>query len=161
MTSLSLIGSALAPVLIAAAAWLPPIAPLVVERPFSPPIGPYSAGHRGVDLRAPAGTAVRAPGPGVVRVAGRVAGKDVVSIEHPHRILGRIGWRTTYEGVTAEVDVGEQVRAGQRIGTVTGSPSGDAHTAGVHWGLKNGRTYADPLILLRNRAVLKPLAADG
>jgi murein DD-endopeptidase MepM/ murein hydrolase activator NlpD len=153
MTILTLLAS----VLLTAAPWLAPVTPMAVERPFSAPAGPYAPGHRGVDLRAPAGTVVRAPAPGIVRAAGRVAGKLVVSIEHPHRILGRTGWRTTYDGVAAEVEVGDRLVAGDRIGTAIGHPAGDAHARGIHWGLRNGRTYADPLMLLNRTIVLKPL----
>lgn len=149
---------ALAPVLgmpSASVPWRPPVTPLVVERPFSAPPGPYAPGHRGVDLAAEPGSLIRAPSLGVVRVAGVVAGKAVVSIEHPHRILGRVGWRTTYEGVRASVAVGDPVRAGDPIGVVVGHDRG----RGIHWGLKHGRTYADPLMLLRRPVVLKPLEA--
>lgn len=135
------------------APWRPPVTPVVVERPFAAPTGPYAPGHRGVDLRADPGSIVRAPAPGVVRVAGPVAGKAVVSIEHPHRILGRVGWRTTYEGVVARVDVGDRVDAGDPLGVVIAHE----HTPGVHWGLKNGRVYADPMLLLRRAVILKPL----
>jgi murein DD-endopeptidase MepM/ murein hydrolase activator NlpD len=77
----------------------------------------------------------------------------VVSIEHPHRILGRAGWRTTYEGVRPSVAVGQRVRAGDPLGVVVPH----SHAAGIHWGLKNGRAYADPMMLLRRSFVLKPL----
>lgn len=139
------------------APWQPPVAPIVVERPFAAPTGPYAPGHRGVDLRADPGSIVRAPAPGVVRVAGRVAGKAVVSIEHPHRILGRVGWRTTYEGVLARVDVGDDVRAGDPLGVVIAH----AHARGFHWGLKNGGVYADPMLLLRRAVILKPLGGQA
>jgi murein DD-endopeptidase MepM/ murein hydrolase activator NlpD len=142
-----------ASMLLAAAPWQAPVTPLVVDRPFISPAGPYAPGHRGVDLAARPGTSVRAAGSGVVRVAGTVAGKGVVSIEHPHRILGRTGWRTTYEGIRPTVTIGTRVRTGDVIGTVILH----AHAAGIHWGLKNGRVYADPLLLLRRPAVLKPL----
>ena len=138
-----------------APAWTPPITPLVVERPFQAPAGPYSPGHRGVDLAAPPGTVVRAPASGTVRFAGRVAGKAVVSVEHAHRILGRTGWRTTYEGVQPSVEAGDQIRAGDPLGIVIHG----GHSAGIHWGLKNGRVYADPLLMLRRPEVLKPLDA--
>jgi murein DD-endopeptidase MepM/ murein hydrolase activator NlpD len=147
--------AALATLVLSSITWIAPVAPLVVERPFSSPSGPYSPGHRGVDLAATPGTAVRAPAPGIVRVAGRVAGKDIVSIEHPHRILGRTGWRTTYEGVRATVQVGDRVDQGDRIGSVAGS---GGHTDGLHWGLKLGKSYADPLLLLRHAVILKPLS---
>lgn len=149
--------SVLASLLLLTATWLAPVTPLVIERPFTAPAGPYSPGHRGVDLELTPGAAVRAPAHGIVRVAGRVAGKYVVSIEHPHRILGRVGWRTTYDGVLAAVEPGTHVKRGDVIGTAVGSIVGDAHTHGLHWGLKRGRTYADPLLLLRRTVVLKPL----
>ena len=133
--------------------WQSPLHPLIVERPFLAPSGPYSPGHRGVDLAASPGAIVRAPAPGVVRVAGRVALKAIISIEHPHMILGRAGWRTTYEGVLAGVAVGDRVRTGDPIGVVRLH----AHSGGIHWGLKHGRVYADPLLLLRRPVVLKPL----
>ena len=138
---------------LASPAWQPPVTPVVVERPFAAPAGPYSPGHRGVDLAAPPGAAVRASGAGVVRFAGTVAGKGVVSIEHPHRILGRSGWRTTYEDVSPQVKAGQRVRAGQRIGTL----AAHGHAGGLHWGLRHGRAYADPLLLLRRPIALKPL----
>lgn len=140
-----------------AAPWQPPVTPIVVERPYAAPAGPYAPGHRGVDLRADPGSIVRAPAPGVVRVAGRVAGKAVVSIAHPHRILGRTGWRTTYEGVLAGVDVGDDVRAGDPLGVVIAH----AHARGFHWGLKNGGVYADPMLLLRRAVILKPLGGQA
>jgi len=137
----------------AAAPWQPPVVPVVVDRAFIAPTGPYSPGHRGVDLAAEPGRSVRAAGDGVVRVAGPVAGRPVVSIEHPHRILGLIGWRTTYDSVVPSVKVGERVRTGEIIGTL--SPG--SHAPGLHWGLRRGDRYADPLLLLRRPVVLKPL----
>jgi murein DD-endopeptidase MepM/ murein hydrolase activator NlpD len=152
--ALPLVSALIAPLSWATPTWQPPVLPLVVERPFLAPQGPYSPGHRGVDLAAEPGSTVRAPARGVVRIAGRVAGKAVVSVEHPHVILGRTGWRTTYEGVLAEVDIGDYVRVGDPLGVVAGAHS---HARGIHWGLKNGRVYADPLLLLRRPIVLKPL----
>lgn len=137
--------------------WALPLSPLVIERPFTAPSGQYSPGHRGVDLAAAPGAPVRAPAPGVVRFAGRVAGKLVVSIEHHDRILGRTGWRTTYEGIRATVRIGDIVERGEIIGTVAGLRSGRGHTPGLHWGLRLGRTYADPLLMLRRPVILKPV----
>ena len=78
-----------------------------------------------------------------------------MSVEHPHRILGLTGWRTTYEGVRATVTVGDAVAAGQALGTVIAH----AHGPGFHWGLRRAREYADPLMLLRRPIVLKPLGS--
>lgn len=113
-----------------------------VLRGWEPPATTYARGHRGVDLAAPAGTPVRAVAPGRVSFAGRVAGKGVVSV-----VLTGTDLRTTYEPVGASVKKGDEVTAGQVIGTV--EPTGSHCTATcVHWGLLRGDAYLDPLSLL-------------
>lgn len=120
----------------------------VVERGFEPPASPYGAGHRGVDLRAGAGRPVLAAAGGRVSFAGRVAGRGVLAIEHPG--TGRPPLRTTYEPVVPAVRKGERVEAGQVVGRLQG---GGHHCATVclHWGLRRGATYLDPLSLLPPR----------
>ena len=140
---------------LATSAWVAPLAPpMTVERPFSAPTAPWAAGHRGVDLTAPQGTAVRSAGSGRVVFAGRLAGRFVISIEHstPVPLLGT-GWRTTYEGVRPAVVIGDGVVAGQVIGVLD---SRGGHCACLHWGLRRGSTYADPMLLLSRPIVLKP-----
>ncbi len=129
----------------------------VVTRPFQPPPQPWLPGHRGVDLAAAAGATVFAAGAGVVAFAGPVAGVSVVSIDHPD------GLRTTYEPVTGSVRAGQPVVVGQPIGTVLTGHPGCPVTACLHWGLRRGRDYLDPLLLLRaGRVRLLPLASpDG
>jgi murein DD-endopeptidase MepM/ murein hydrolase activator NlpD len=113
-----------------------------VLRGWEPPATTYGRGHRGVDLAAPAGTPVRAVVAGRVSFAGRVAGKGVVSVE-----LTGTDLRTTYEPVTASVEKGDEVAAGEVVGTV--EPAGShCTTTCVHWGLRRGETYLDPLSLL-------------
>lgn len=114
-------------------------------RGWDPPATPYGRGHRGVDLAAPAGTPVRAVAAGRVSFAGRVAGKGVVSMELTG--TGDPPLRTTYEPVRATVTKGDEVEAGEVVGTVQASGS---HCSGacVHWGLRRGETYLDPLSLL-------------
>jgi murein DD-endopeptidase MepM/ murein hydrolase activator NlpD len=109
---------------------------------FDAPAGPYAAGHRGVDLAAGVGQPVRSAGAGVVFFAGRVAGRGVVSVTHPS------GLRTTYEPVTASVTTGATVRAGQALGTVSAAPGHCLPATCLHWGLRDGDTYLDPLGLL-------------
>jgi len=82
-----------------------------VVRFYDPPAKDWLPGHRGVDLAAAVGTPVRAAAPGRVSVAQVIAGRGVVTIVH-----GEL--RTTYEPVQARVRVGEQVGAGDVIGTV-------------------------------------------
>ncbi|MFF7446899.1 MULTISPECIES: peptidoglycan DD-metalloendopeptidase family protein [unclassified Streptomyces] len=122
-------------------AWPVGVRPAVL-RAWEPPATAYSRGHRGVDLAATPGTPVRAVAPGRVAFAGRVAGKGVVSVD-----LTDTNLRTTYEPVTATVEKGAEVAAGEVIGTV--DATGSHCTAPcVHWGLRSGATYLDPLTLL-------------
>jgi murein DD-endopeptidase MepM/ murein hydrolase activator NlpD len=131
-----------------------PLAPSSVVRPFDPPAQPWLAGHRGVDLAAPPGSPVLAAGPGTVVFAGLVAGRGVVSVLHPG------GLRTTYEPVTALVETGDTVAAGARIATLTAGHPGCPAAACLHWGLRRGDRYLDPLALLGlGRVRLLPLAA--
>ena len=57
---------------------LPP--PLNVLRVFAPPLHPWAAGNRGVDLAAQAGEKVTAATSGLVLYAGLLAGRGVISI---------------------------------------------------------------------------------
>jgi murein DD-endopeptidase MepM/ murein hydrolase activator NlpD len=55
--------------------------------------------------------------------------------------------RTTYEPVRATVAKGEEVAAGDVLGTV--EPTGShCTTSCLHWGLLRDKTYLDPLSLL-------------
>jgi murein DD-endopeptidase MepM/ murein hydrolase activator NlpD len=116
-------------------------APRVVRR-FDPPPRPWLAGHRGVDLAAAPGAVVRAAGAGTVVFAGALAGRGVVSVAHPG------GLRTTYEPVGSDLHAGDPVLAGQPIGTLTAGHPGCPSAACLHWGLRRGDQYLDPLALL-------------
>ena len=144
---------------LSATAFISPLTPpLVVEQPFQAPAAPWGSGHRGVDLAASVGTPVRSAGPGRVAFAGWLAGRYVVSVDHPGTIaLGSAGWRTTYEPVRPSVTVGQGVSPGQVIGIIDAS---GGHCACLHWGLRRGRSYADPLLLLGRPIVLKPPSVE-
>jgi murein DD-endopeptidase MepM/ murein hydrolase activator NlpD len=133
-----------APSAAATAPWSAPMAgDLVVTRPFDPPPTPYSAGHRGADLGGTPWSPVAAAGDGVVVFAGMVAGRPVVSIDHAG------GLRTTYEPVDPSVLAGQHVTRGSPIGTLTTGHAGCPREACLHWGLRRGETYLDPMLLLR------------
>ncbi|WP_439936484.1 M23 family metallopeptidase [Nocardia sp. N13] len=125
-----------------------------VVRPFERPPGPYSAGHRGVDLAGSPGQPVLAALEGTVGFAGSIGGKPVVTVLHGGR-------RTTYEPVVATVEPGQQVTAGDVLGrlvTVDGHCFPDTC---LHWGLIEGETYVDPLTLVGGGPVrLLPLWRD-
>lgn len=121
---------------------------------FDPPADPWGSGHRGVDLAGRVGQPVRAALAGTVTWAGPIAGKDVVVVSHGDT-------RTTYEPVAASVSLGDQVAAGDRIGTLEVPFSHCFPAACLHWGLLRGETYLDPLSLVGGGPVrLLPLWRD-
>ena len=123
--------------------WRWPLVPTpVVLARFDAPAGPYAAGHRGVDLAAPPGAPVLAAAGGVVAFAGRVGGRGVVSVDHPG------GLRTTYEPVAAAVARGDPVTAGAVLGRLEATGSHCLPVGCLHWGLRRGSVYLDPLSLL-------------
>ncbi|MGF7123530.1 M23 family metallopeptidase [Rhodococcus sp. AG1013] len=125
-----------------------------VTRAFDKPDRNWLPGHRGVDLAAAPGQPVLAAGPGTVVFAGSVAGKPVVSVDHPG------GLRTTYEPVDASVTAGRRVERGTVLGTVAPGHPECAATACLHWGLRRDREYLDPLPLVRAVPIrLLPTAA--
>lgn len=130
---------------------LPPLAGPVV-RGFDPPDQPWLSGHRGVDLLGAVGAGVVAAMAGRVVFAGTVAGRGVVVISH-----GEL--RTTYLPVRPLVSVGTSVSAGQVIGHLAGGHPCPGGTC-LHWGLKRGEEYLDPLSLLDDPA-LRLLPADA
>ncbi|MGK3205044.1 M23 family metallopeptidase [Amycolatopsis sp. MEPSY49] len=113
----------------------------VVTKYFDAPETPYGAGHRGVDLAAVPGQEVLSADAGVVVFAGLVGGRPVMSVDHDG------GLRTTYEPVEPKVAVGDQVYRGQVIGTVLAGHPGCAIAACLHWGVRRGDEYVDPLAL--------------
>lgn len=115
--------------------------------PFRPPTSPYGPGNRGIDYATAVGTAVRAASDGEVVFAGNVGGSLHVVVLHGD------GLRSSYSFLrTAEVRRGEQVLAGQPVGT-----SGER----FHFGVRVGEEYVDPLALLAGaRPVRVRLVAD-
>lgn len=137
--------------------WVWPLIPApAVVAAFDPPDSDFGPGHRGVDLAGAGGQQVQAIGAGVVTFAARLAGRGVVVVDH-----GSL--RSTYEPVSADVDVGETVAAGEPIGTLTTTSSHCWPQTCLHLGVRRGAAYVDPLTLLGPRPVrLKPLdRGDG
>ena len=132
--------------------WTWPVAPpvLVIAAFLAPPT-PYSAGHRGIDIATTVDADVIAPAPGVVTFAGPVAGRDVIAIDHGDGLVSAI------EPVSAAVDVGAPVGAGDRVGVVTTGGHCDGRC--VHFGVRLHGEYVSPLLVLGGvpRAVLLPL----
>jgi len=104
-----------------------------VRDPFRPPPQPWLPGNRGIEYGTQAGDVVTAIGRGRVAFAGPVAGRLVVSIDHPG------GLRSSYTGL-GEVAVrrGDEVAGGQQVGRAGGP---------FHLGVRRGEAYLDPASL--------------
>jgi murein DD-endopeptidase MepM/ murein hydrolase activator NlpD len=119
-----------------------------VLRSFEPPSGPYSPGHRGIDIGAPLGTPILAAGDGVVAFAGWVAGSLFVSIDHPD------GVRSTYSWLSSiAVSKGQTVTKGWVI-AATGHGHPEVPTPHLHFGARVGSVYIDPMLLLEGGSVV-------
>jgi murein DD-endopeptidase MepM/ murein hydrolase activator NlpD len=106
-----------------------------------------------VDLVGHAGQGVRTSLAGTVTFAATLAGRGVVVVDH-----GDV--RTTYEPVSASVHVGQQAARGARIGTLQRASSHCFPRACLHWGLRQGETYLDPLSLV-GAGPIRLLPLDG
>jgi murein DD-endopeptidase MepM/ murein hydrolase activator NlpD len=116
-----------------------------ILRHYEPPPTPYSAGHRGIDMRAAVGTPVLAANDGVVAFAGQVGGRLFVSIDHAD------GIRTTYSFLSAIfVKQGAAARRGDVI-AASGTGDGSSPEPHLHFGARVGADYIDP----------EPLLLDG
>jgi len=117
-----------------------------VRDPFRLPRGQYGPGNRGLEYDTAPGDPVRAIGAGRVAFAGQVAGRLVVSVDHPD------GRRSSLVGLTSlTVTAGELVARGTLVGTA--GPN-------LHLGLREGKRYVDPARFLSGtprRAVLVPV----
>jgi hypothetical protein len=90
----------------------------------------------------------------VVTFAGPVGGKGVVVITHPN------GLRSSLEPVIDPVSAGTPVAAAMPVGTLgtwpggqnadhcTGAAAPGGFDACLHWGVRRGEVYLDPLTLL-------------
>ncbi len=116
--------------------------PHPVLRAFEAPTSPYGPGHRGVDLGGTPGEAVLAAADGVVVFAGLLAGRGVVSIDHEG------GLRTTYEPLLPGVVAGQRVAVGAVLGQLLAGHPDCAAVACLHWGVRRGVEYLDPLGLV-------------
>lgn len=116
--------------------YTPPVRAAVVD-PFRLPLGHYGPGNRGLEYRTVPGTPVRSIGDGTVVFAGLVAGRRVVSIDHPD------GLRSSLVGLAVI-----SVRAGRRVarGDVVGSAGPT-----LHLGVRRDGRYLDPATLFTRR----------
>ncbi len=133
--------------------WEWPLAPRPgVLRAFDPPDKPWMSGHRGVDLEAAYdGVAVTTPESGTVSFVGVVVDRPVVTIDH------RNGLRSSFEPVASSLRAGDTVAKGDAIGTLMPGHCGTRPC--VHWGVRRGEEYLNPLefVVDLRPSVLLPL----
>jgi murein DD-endopeptidase MepM/ murein hydrolase activator NlpD len=125
----------------APAVWTWPIAaPHPVARGYLAPPTPYGAGHRGIDIRAPAGAEVRAPADGVVHFAGFVVDRPVLSVQHAGGVL------SSFEPVSTPLHAGDVVHRGDVIGVVLAGHCDPGPC--LHLGARVDGAYVNPLLFL-------------
>lgn len=125
--------------------WQLPVQKPTLIHAFWLPNSDYSAGHRGVDYLVTQNQAVFAPHDGVVRFAGRVVDRNVLSITHGKNLI------TTFEPVCSTLRAKAVVSVGEKIGRICQKPPYVNH-CGVriclHFALKTESGYLSPLALI-------------
>ncbi|MEO3932617.1 M23 family metallopeptidase [Micrococcaceae bacterium Sec7.4] len=139
---------------LAAAGWSWPLNPKpAVLRAFDPPAKPWLGGHRGVDLQASHdGAPVTSPAHGTVSFVGVVVDRPVITVDHGN------GLRSSFEAVRSDLDAGAAVAEGDVLGWIV--PGHCTPGPCVHWGVRRGETYLNPLAFvseLRPSVLLPPL----
>lgn len=130
--------------------WHTPVPGFTVVAAFDKPARNWESGHRGIDVGALPGEAIRAPDTGTVRFAGNVAGRPVMSLLVDAHVV-------SFEPVITDLRPGDKVFAGHPVGVVddpSHCESGCIHV-GV-WRAEAEKEYlnpalffaADPTILL-------------
>jgi murein DD-endopeptidase MepM/ murein hydrolase activator NlpD len=114
----------------------------------------FASWHRGVDIKTPQGTPIRAAAAGTVIFSGRQSSYGrVIKIAHPD------GRSTVYAHNHANlVKAGDRVKAGTVIGTV--GRTGRATTNHLHFEIRRQGVAQDPLPLL-DRRPSGPVLAKG
>lgn len=133
--------------------WEWPLAPKPrVLRAFDPPDKPWMSGHRGVDLEAVHDAApVTTPESGTVSFVGVVVDRPVITIDHGN------GLRSSFEPVESTLATGDAVAKGDTIGTLL--PGHCSALPCVHWGVRRGEDYLNPLefVMDLRPSILLPL----
>jgi murein DD-endopeptidase MepM/ murein hydrolase activator NlpD len=117
------------------------------------PILGYSRAHNGVDYHAPSGAPVAAVAPGAVTMAGWTnGGGRTVKVRHPN------GYETEYLHLSSiATHAGARISQGDLIGRV--GSTGLATGPHLHYGMKRGGRYVNPVVEHRNMPPGEPVAA--
>jgi murein DD-endopeptidase MepM/ murein hydrolase activator NlpD len=117
------------------------------------PILGYARAHNGVDYRAATGAPVVSVAPGVVTSAGWTGGGGrTVKVRHPN------GYETEYLHLSSiAVRAGSRINQGDLVGRV--GMTGLATGPHLHYGLKKGGRYVNPVVEHRNMPPGEPVPA--
>ncbi len=129
--------------------WLPPLpGKLTISQPYRAPPTPYAAGHRGIDLPAPAGARVTSPTTGLVEFVGVVVDREVITV--------RVSPDTVFslEPVATGVAVGDAVSRGAQLGFV--GSGGHCGSECIHLGVRRDGEYVSPMRYFLDRPELLP-----
>lgn len=147
---------AIAPALAAdaVAPWVLPLPDARVVALARIPFEPWQPGHRGIDVATRVGDEVVAPADATVEYVGVVVDRPVITLRHAG------GLRTSLEPVETTLGVGDAVARGTPVGTVSSASGHCAPDTCVHWGMRQGDDYVDPLSCVPGfgPVVLLPLA---
>lgn len=111
-----------------------------VAKEFQPPAERWLSGHRGVDLTVDWNGQIRAPADGKVTHVGTVVDRNTITIDHGD------GLRSSFEPVDSDLKRGDRVHEGQVIGVLqNGNHCMFSIRACVHWGVRWGEDYVNPL----------------
>ncbi len=131
----------------ATTAWAWPVGPgHSIVRGFVAPLTEYGAGHRGIDIAAPAGATVTAPDDGIVFFAAVVVDRPVLSIQHAGGLV------SSYEPVESTLTAGDVVHRGDPVGTLL---AGHCDQPCLHFGVRLHGDYVSPLNYLGG--VVRPI----
>ena len=127
--------------------WQTPFAtPHQLIRNYIQPNSDYSAGHRGVDFAVSLDEIILAPSVGMVTYAGRLVNRPVLALSHEG------GLKSEFEPACTTLKVGDEVLAGDPIGTVCPAEVNYAqHCPDVtclHFSLRLDGKYLSPLALI-------------
>jgi len=127
------------------------MSPHVLAAAYAAPATRYAAGHRGIDLEAAPGAVVSAPDDAVVRFAGVVVDRPVLTLDHGGGVL------SSYEPVVSEMPVGAAVGRGAVFGAI--AAGGHCDGTCLHVGVRVDGGYVSPLLFFGRvpPAVLLPL----
>lgn len=111
-----------------------------MAKDFQPPAQRWLSGHRGVDLTVDWDGQVRAPADGKVSHVGTVVDRNTITIDHGD------GLRSSFEPLDSDLKRGDRVHKGQVIGVLqNGNHCMFSIRACVHWGVRLGDDYVNPL----------------